>query len=87
MAAMVRNRYALTIPVLIDNMDNRVERMYAAWPARAYLTDSSGKLTYRSQGGSDTELIATLERALHDLANRDLQTPAASQKLDPLPRR
>jgi len=40
---------ALTMPVLIDGMDNAVERAFNAWPERLYVISAGGQILY--QGG------------------------------------
>lgn len=41
----------LTIPFLIDDMDNTVGDAYQAWPDRAYLVRSDGKLAVAGERG------------------------------------
>lgn len=48
-----RNLYRdgkISFPVLIDDMDNKVEKAYAAWPERLYVVDKKGKIVYKSEG-------------------------------------
>ncbi len=41
----------LSIPTLIDEMTNEVDRAYAALPDRLYLIDAEGRVAYRSEPG------------------------------------
>jgi type I thyroxine 5'-deiodinase len=40
---------ALTIPMLIDGMDDAACRAFSAWPERIYIIDRDGRIAY--QGG------------------------------------
>jgi len=44
-------RLKLSIPTLIDEMTNEVDRAYAALPDRLYLIDVEGRVAYRSGPG------------------------------------
>ena len=41
----------LTIPTLVDRMDDAACEAYSAWPERIYLLDSSGRVAYRGGPG------------------------------------
>ena len=41
----------LSIPTLIDEMTNAVDRAYAALPERLYLIDAGGRIAYRGEPG------------------------------------
>jgi hypothetical protein len=41
----------LSIPTLIDEMTNAVDRAYAALPERLYLIDAGGRIAYKSEPG------------------------------------
>jgi glutathione peroxidase-family protein len=41
----------LTFPAVIDNMDDKVEKTYAAWPDRLYIVDKKGKIAYKGGKG------------------------------------
>lgn len=42
-------RLGLTVPVLLDGMENRVGRAFNAWPERLYVISAEGRIAY--QGG------------------------------------
>jgi hypothetical protein len=39
------------MPMLLDNMDNKVDGNYAALPERLYVIDAKGNVAYRSEMG------------------------------------
>ena len=39
-------RLGLTMPVLVDRMDDAVSNAFAAWPERIHVVDASGRLAY-----------------------------------------
>lgn len=41
----------LTMPVLVDEMDDRVNRAYSGFPDRLYLIDENGKVAYKGGRG------------------------------------
>jgi hypothetical protein len=41
----------LTVPTVLDKLDNAVEIAYAAFPDRIYLLDSNGIVQYKTQPG------------------------------------
>lgn len=57
----------ITIPILIDGMDNQVEAAYAGWPDRIYIVGKDGKVFYRSGPGPAGFKPAEAEEALKRL--------------------
>jgi hypothetical protein len=58
----------LTIPAVIDGMDNAVNQAYNAWPDRLYLIDAKGRIAHqggRGPRGFDPDGLATA--ILHQL--------------------
>ena len=41
----------LTMPAVIDEIDNTVEKTYAAWPDRLYLIGIDGNIVYKGERG------------------------------------
>ena len=39
-------RLNLTMPVVVDTMDNEVDELYAAWPERLFVIDRDGNIAY-----------------------------------------
>jgi len=45
------DRTELSLPTLIDNMDNKVDDVYKAWPDRVYVVGIDGKIIYKGEEG------------------------------------
>ena len=41
----------ISIPVVVDGIDNRVGEAYASWPDRLYIVDSKGRIAYQGAPG------------------------------------
>jgi hypothetical protein len=44
-------RLKLSMPCVVDSMDNRVDEAYAAWPERMFVIDSAGTIVYAGKPG------------------------------------
>ena len=44
-------RFGFPIPFGVDDMSNKVNALYAAWPERLYILDESGRIAYRGGMG------------------------------------
>lgn len=44
-------KVGLTVPILVDAMDDQVERVYAGWPDRIYVIDGQGKIAFKGDPG------------------------------------
>jgi hypothetical protein len=44
-------RLGLTMPVLVDAMDDAVSTAFAAWPERIYVVDRTGRIAYAGGPG------------------------------------
>ncbi len=58
-------RHSVEMPVLLDEMDNEVDRLYAALPERLYVIDREGRVAWKSimgSGGFDAEAFADAVR-------------------------
>lgn len=59
---------ALTIPMLIDGMDDAACRAFSAWPERIYIVGADGRIVYQGGHGPydfhPEEARAALERIL-----------------------
>lgn len=40
------SQFKIKLPILVDAMDDRVNKKYFAWPDRLYVIDAAGKLAY-----------------------------------------
>jgi hypothetical protein len=41
----------LSVPILVDTIDDQVEKAYAGWPDRLYVIDASGKVVLKAKPG------------------------------------
>lgn len=57
----------LTIPVLIDDMEDKVSRAYNAWPDRLFILGPDGAVAYRGNRGPRGFDVDDLERALRTM--------------------
>ena len=44
-------RLGLTMPVLVDRMDNGASNAFAAWPERIYVVDAAGRIAHAGGPG------------------------------------
>ncbi len=50
-AAQACSALKLTLPALVDGMDNVVNRQYAAWPDRVYVVNVDGRIVVKAAPG------------------------------------
>jgi type I thyroxine 5'-deiodinase len=55
------------LPMVVDDIDNRTERAYTAWPDRLYVIDAFGRVAYKSAAGPFGFEIEPVGRALGSL--------------------
>jgi len=60
----------LSIPTLIDEMTNAVDRAYAALPDRLYLIDAEGRIAYKSGRGPWGFKSQELEEAIREVVGK-----------------
>lgn len=41
----------ISIPIVLDGMDNKVEAAYAGWPDRIYIVGKDGKIAFQGRPG------------------------------------
>jgi len=60
----------LSIPMLIDGMDNAVNKAYSGWPDRLYVVAKDGTIAYKGRPGPGgfrpREMEQTLEKMLEE---------------------
>jgi hypothetical protein len=61
----------VSLPSLVDEMDNRAERAYTAWPDRLYVVDRDGRIDYKSAAGPFGFKVEPVERSLERLLGRE----------------
>ena len=52
------------LPMVVDEIDNRTERAYTAWPDRLYVIDAQGRIAFKSPAGPFGFQVEPVERAL-----------------------
>ena len=57
----------LSIPCVVDTIDNTVDKLYAAWPERIFIIDPAGKIAYAGKQGPWGFKPDEAERALRRL--------------------
>lgn len=57
----------LSIPCLVDDLQNTAQKAYAGWPDRLYVIDSEGKVAFRGEPGPRGFNPAAAEAALKAL--------------------
>jgi len=57
----------LSMPMLLDSLDNAADRAYAALPDRLYVIDKDGRVAYKGRPGPGGFRPAEMERALAEL--------------------
>ena len=63
-AAECSRALKISMPLLVDGIDNRVGEAYSAAPDRLYLIDREGRVAYKSGGGPFGFKTGELEQAL-----------------------
>jgi len=54
----------LTLPTLVDDMENSTARAYKAWPDRLYIVGTDGRITYQGPPGPAGFDVDVAETAL-----------------------
>ena len=44
-------RLDLSMPTVVDTIDNKVDKLYAGWPERIFIIDRDGKIAYAGKQG------------------------------------
>ena len=66
------------IPMVVDEIDNRTERAYTAWPDRLYVVDRDGRITHKSLPGPFGFKVEPVAKALESLAGPAVVPPRPS---------
>lgn len=54
----------MTVPIIVDGIDNRVGEAYSGFPDRLYLVDTDGKVAYKGGRGPFGFIPEELEQSL-----------------------
>ena len=67
-AGVCITKLGIELPALVDDLGNRVERAYTAWPDRLYVIDQDGRIALKSAAGpfgfKPADVESTLRRIL-----------------------
>jgi hypothetical protein len=61
------------VKTYVDEMDDRVNKAYAAWPTRLYLVDTNGVINYAGGLGPFGFKPAALKSAIQQLLTEDIE--------------
>ena len=61
------SKLSLRFPVLVDSIDDKTNRDYAAQPDRLYVVDREGKIAYKGKPGPRGFNVAEMTQALDKL--------------------
>ncbi len=45
------SKLKLSMPCVVDELDNRVDNLYAGWPERMFIIDADGRIVYAGNQG------------------------------------
>jgi hypothetical protein len=57
-------QFKVTLPILVDTLDDKLEGIFAAWPDRIYVLDRDGKVAYKGGPGPRGFKVKEAEAAL-----------------------
>lgn len=63
-ARELTHQYRMSIPVLVDRMDERVHETYGGLPNMLYLIDKGGKIAFKATWAQADQVEQVLERLL-----------------------
>ena len=66
-AKFCQGKINITMPILIDTMDNSTEQLFGGWPNRTYLIDKDGKIVYKGPHGPQGSQPNAVKKAIADL--------------------
>lgn len=61
----------LTMPAVVDDMDDTVNLLYSAWPERIVVIDTEGKIVYRGKLGPFGFKPKEAKKALEELLGEE----------------
>jgi hypothetical protein len=70
----------LKIPIVLDGIDDAVEKAYAGWPDRFYVIDSTGKIAYKGKPGPGGFRPNEAEAALKSLLDEEAGKPGRGEQ-------
>ena len=75
-------QFKMSLPILVDTIDNKVERAYNAMPDRIYVIDARGKIAYKGGHGPDGFRVSEVPPVLDKLLGVQLAARAGIDLLN-----
>jgi peroxiredoxin len=69
-AKFCQGKLNITMPILIDTMDNATEKLFAGRPNRTYLINKDGKIIYKGPRGPQGTQPDAVKKAIADLLSK-----------------
>lgn len=76
-------QFKVSLPILVDTLDDRASRAYAAWPDRIYVIDAQGKIAYVGGPGPRGFRVEEVPPVLDRLLS-GIPPPPASESPEPM---
>ncbi len=77
-------RFHYQMPLAIDDMSNRAEKLYAGWPERLYVVETDGRIVYKGEPGPfgyhPEELVDWLAKRFPDVKRLPPPPPEENHK-------
>ena len=67
MAQEFAAQFKVSVPILVDTIDDQVEKAYAGWPDRIYVIDAQGKVAYKGGPGPGGFVVSDVPPVLDRL--------------------
>jgi hypothetical protein len=77
------SQFKVSLPILVDTIDNKVENAYTAMPDRIYVIDAHGKIAYKSDPGPAGFKAGTVPPILDRLLNTRIAAALGLPKESP----
>jgi len=69
MARICHKKLRISLPVIVDNLDDKTSADYAGWPDRLYIVDKEGKIAYKGRKGPGGFRLMEMKEALNRILN------------------
>jgi Iodothyronine deiodinase len=79
-------QFKVSLPILVDTLDDLVEKAYAAWPDRVYVIAADGKIAYKGAIGPAGFKVGEVPPVLDTLLGVADTLADAPSPLAPLPK-
>lgn len=70
-AKRLRDDLGITIPIVLDGLDDGIAKAFQAWPDRIAIIDRDGKVAYYGRPGPAGFSVAEAAKALGDVPRKD----------------